>query len=64
MNTMSMSCILETIFEGVKRAAQEGKWYYHYHVGYEPLGLVEILKTTFVGYDVEYADPYITVRWK
>lgn len=64
MKTISMSSIVETILQGVKQAAQQGKWYYHYYIGDEPLDLIEILKTTFVGCDVEYADPYITVRWK
>jgi hypothetical protein len=63
------NCIAQ-IIEQVKRSAQTGQVSYtHIHQGDiqnvfpYPLEVVHRLRAVFVDVDIDYAEPYISIRW-
>ena len=62
--------MLRNIVEQVKRTAQQGQLYYkiQYQAGVQelfpnPYELMVRLHDIFVGVDIEYAEPFIAIRW-
>lgn len=58
--------MVANIVEQVKRTAQQGQVSYtHVHIPGFPgcLEVVERLRSIFVDLEIEYAEPFITVRW-
>jgi hypothetical protein len=63
--------MVKSIVDNVKRSAQNGNAsYMHTHVGGalmtlfpDPNELADRLREIFVDVDIEYAEPYISIRW-
>ena len=56
--------VVKRIIERVKQAAKVGNSFYLYREECRnPDRLIRHLREILIGVDIEYADPYITIRW-